>query len=477
MRKVVSVVIADLDDTLWDWVGIWYRSFKAMLDQLVQDSGVPRESLLKDFKEVFRKHGTTEYVFAIEELHTLREKHEGDDLTLIYQEAIKAYQKARSKALKLYPGVLDTLEVIKDKDVLLVGYTESMAFYTRYRFRKLRLDRIFDYLYSPRDHDLPEGLTREQIRRYSPEHYELRRTIHRHTPPEKRKPSPEILLSIIRQIGARPEDVIYIGDKLFKDVYMAQAAGVTDVYAKYGEAHEREEYELLKQVTHWSESDVRKERETTADDLRPSCILEKSFSEILNHFDFKPFVDKSEPHINRVVDIWKKTVDVQQHFNDIELKIRNYAITLFVAVLGAAGLVLREGYSFQIWEHKIKLASLLFFAGALGLMAFWIMDRHWYHRLLYGAVKHGESIEKKYMNTLSELALTKAISEESPMLWGKLHSKGKMLFFYGLLFLMLIAGGFASHYADLGKNQETPVTSQPVQRDSAVGEEVGQAGK
>ena len=32
-----------------------------------------------------------------------------------------------------------------------------------------------------------------------------------------------------------------------------------------------------------------------------------------------------------VVEAWKKTVDVQQQFNDIELRIRNYAITLLVA--------------------------------------------------------------------------------------------------------------------------------------------------
>jgi hypothetical protein len=31
------------------------------------------------------------------------------------------------------------------------------------------------------------------------------------------------------------------------------------------------------------------------------------------------------------VEIWKKTVDVQQHFNDLELRIRNFAL----AVLGA----------------------------------------------------------------------------------------------------------------------------------------------
>jgi phosphoglycolate phosphatase-like HAD superfamily hydrolase len=30
--KRVRAVIMDLDDTLWDWVGMWYQSFNAMLD-------------------------------------------------------------------------------------------------------------------------------------------------------------------------------------------------------------------------------------------------------------------------------------------------------------------------------------------------------------------------------------------------------------------------------------------------------------
>ena len=34
--KPTSVVIMDLDDTLWDWVGIWHASFTAMLDRLEQ---------------------------------------------------------------------------------------------------------------------------------------------------------------------------------------------------------------------------------------------------------------------------------------------------------------------------------------------------------------------------------------------------------------------------------------------------------
>ena len=135
--KAIKVVITDLDDTLWDWVDIWYQSFKALLDQLVKDSGIAEDILLKEFKEVFTKHKTTEYAFAIEELPSLQKKHKGEDLTILYAEAIKKYREGRKASLRTYPTVLGTLITLKKKGVLLVGYTESMSFYTRYRLRNL----------------------------------------------------------------------------------------------------------------------------------------------------------------------------------------------------------------------------------------------------------------------------------------------------------------------------------------------------
>ena len=153
--------------------------------------------------------------------------------------------------MKLYPDVEETLQSLKDSGVLIIGYTESLAFYTHFRLKTLGLDRILDFVYSPADHDLPEGLTPEEIRAFSPEHYKLRRTIHRNTPDGKLKPNPGVLLQIIKDVGAIPIEAIYIGDNQMKDILMAQDARVTDVWAKYGLALNRPEYELLRQVTHW----------------------------------------------------------------------------------------------------------------------------------------------------------------------------------------------------------------------------------
>jgi phosphoglycolate phosphatase len=104
MKRVVSVVVVDLDNTLFDWVDIWYRSFKAMLDVLVRESGVAEEILIRDFKGVHKKHGTSEYAFSIEELPALQEMYPGEDLRTRFAGAVEAYRKARESALPDRPG-------------------------------------------------------------------------------------------------------------------------------------------------------------------------------------------------------------------------------------------------------------------------------------------------------------------------------------------------------------------------------------
>ena len=310
-KQKITLVITDLDNTLFDWFDIWSRSFKAMFDRLVADSGIDSDVLLDEFKEIYQKHGTSEYAFVIEELSCLKAKHPGEDLAIRYKGAIDDFRKARHKSLKLYPNVLEGLEALKEKGCLLVGYTESMAFYTRYRMRKLSLDRVLDYLYSPADHEIPKGLSPEQIRQYPPEHYKLRRTIHRHTPKGELKPNPKLLLDIVEEIGGTTEETMYIGDSLMKDVAMAQAASIKDVWAKYGKAQDRPEYELLRRVTHWSDEDVEREKELMSGQIiEPTWTLDSSFVELLDFFDFRAFEGDTTERTRVAVDIRKKTVDV-----------------------------------------------------------------------------------------------------------------------------------------------------------------------
>jgi|GEM_PF-163291 len=289
-RPEISTVIFDLDNTLWDWVDIWSKSFSAMLTSLREQSGLSEDDLLSDIRRIYQTHGTSEYAFLIEELECLRHLHPAGNLREIYEPAILAFGRARKEALHLYPTVRETLEALKESGCLLAAYTESMEFYTNYRIRKTGTDGLLRFLYSPADHDIPLSLRRERFRRYPEETYELKNTEHRTTPQGELKPNPDVLRSIMKDIGARPQHTIYVGDSLMKDIAMAQAAGVIDVYAKYGESRDSSAYELLRRVTHWPARDVQREKDIHAKGtVVPTFTLSKNLSEIRELFTFTRF--------------------------------------------------------------------------------------------------------------------------------------------------------------------------------------------
>lgn len=277
------VLITDVDNTLLDWQELWYQTFSAMMAKVIEISGIDPDTLYAEASIIHQKYGTSEYSRLLEELPSLQMQY-GEDVLAVMAPAIEAFREARRRVLALYPTVAETLTILKKKGVLIAAFTESKAFYTNYRFRKLGLDGLVDVLYSPEDHSMPEETVVK--RRYDVDTYAFKHTVHHYTPEGEVKPNPDILLDIVRDLGVSADEVVYVGDNPLKDVFMAQQAGITDVYAAYGSSQHKPEYELLRKVTHWTPEMV--ERERTA--LKPGSIvathvLTENFAQILPLFE------------------------------------------------------------------------------------------------------------------------------------------------------------------------------------------------
>lgn len=274
-----KLLITDVDNTLLDWQQVWFETFSAMSNRVLAISGVNPEVYYSECSEVHKKYGTSEYAFLLSELPCLIEIY-GEHILEHLQPAIDDFREARRKYLTLYPGVFESLMRLKNSGVVIAAYTESKAFYTNYRFRKLGLDGLIDFLYSPPDHSIPTDIS--VIRKYDPGSYDLKKTVHHYTPEGSTKPQPHILALIIEELGFRKEDAAYVGDNLLKDVFMAQQAEVLDIHAAYGAAqHRAEQYDLLKRVTHWTPDMVEQEASALANGtISPTFALESSFSEI-----------------------------------------------------------------------------------------------------------------------------------------------------------------------------------------------------
>ena len=290
MQEKKTALITDLDNTLFDWVDLWLNCFSSLLEGIAKISGIPENKLIPEIRSIHQKHGTSEYSFLIDEIPSLKPILKGRPAIEVFAAPIESYRLLRRQHLLLYPTVGETLLKIKGRGTRIIGYTESMAFYSNYRVRRLGLDGVLDHVFCPEDHVLPGGLSPEDIRRYPTTHYELRYTKQHYTPKGSTKPDPEVIDTIVKNMELSKANCVYVGDNLMKDVAMAINSGIDDVWAKYGQAHKREEYKLLQEVTHWTEGQVHQEQRIEAKvDVTPSYTLETTFSEILDLFEFGDF--------------------------------------------------------------------------------------------------------------------------------------------------------------------------------------------
>lgn len=157
---------------------------------------------------------------------------------------------------------------------------------------------------------------------------------------------------------------------------------------------------------------------------------------------------------NLYLELWKQTVTVQQHFNDLEWRIRGLALTALTFALGAAAVAAKDGT--RVGGGAFLLATALLIVGLVLWCAFWIVDQVWYHPLLIGSVRHGEALETELRAYAPAAGLTGTITRSSPWRprlylrskgdgWAwrpvgpALHSSGKMRIFYGLGTVTLLA--------------------------------------
>lgn len=289
LKPQVSLLVTDLDNTLWDWFEAWHASFSVLLDGVAEVTGVDVEQLEKEIREVHQFRGTSEYSWLLYELPSVSAYCGDEDPFVVFRSVIRKQNSARFHGTRLYDGVLDTLAEIQKAGVKIVAYTESQAYWTKWRLQKLGLDGVLHRLYSSADHDAPAGLV-PASKRYNPaQDFALKETAHHHVHSGVIKPDPLILKDILNEYDVPVERVVYIGDSLQKDVAMGQAVGVIDAYAKYGSVQMNPAYEQLRRVSHWTDEMIERERLARPDSTpEPTYTMTKGFHELLEKFVFVP---------------------------------------------------------------------------------------------------------------------------------------------------------------------------------------------
>jgi phosphoglycolate phosphatase len=274
-----TLLILDLDNTLYDWVTYFASSFRAMLLALQKRLNLTEDQLVSEFKQLHREYGTSEQPFLMLELPAVRARFPGLNRAELLEELedpVRAFNRARRETLRLYPGVADTLGELHQLGYIFVAHTEASAVSAFYRLRRLGIERYFARLYVQsipwKGHPLPE---REAALRPPP-------GLIREVPSSERKPNPALLVDICLEEGSQIGDSWYVGDSLIRDVSMAKMAGVRSVWARYGTQYDPRLWSFLVRITHWSNEDVAREAELrdSLRDVQPDFVLD-SFVQLL----------------------------------------------------------------------------------------------------------------------------------------------------------------------------------------------------
>jgi len=200
-NPTINLLITDLDNTLYDWVGFYIHSFNCMVSEMAELLGMAEEGLLEEFQEVHRLRGDSEYPFGLLELRTVLAKYHHlsrSEIRGVLNSAIDRFNEARLQTLALYPGTYATLERLHEAGVAIVGYTEATATNASFRLRTLGIERFFQRLYA----QVPQGEGHADLLRELAWPEPVVPVVHLGW--DCRKPNAEVLLRICRDQAVEP---------------------------------------------------------------------------------------------------------------------------------------------------------------------------------------------------------------------------------------------------------------------------------
>ncbi|MFN8700938.1 MAG: HAD family hydrolase [Rhodospirillales bacterium] len=283
MFRARRLVILDLDNTLYDWVSFFVSSFYAMIDEAVAILNCDKEELLDDLRDVHRRWHDSEHPFALLETVIVASRFPGmsrSELKIVLDRAFHRFNSVRNKELRAYEGVVEGLGRIEELGAILIAHTESNVLAAQFRLNKLNLMGHFTKVYcrekSDSIHPDPQYAASPKSSGDDSKMHQLQR--------HQRKPSPEVLREILEEFDVSPDNAIYVGDSLSRDMKMAVDVGAKAVWAKYGTRHPPGAYEKLVRVTHWTDEDVARERvlSQAAKLVRPDFVAENGFDEVVS---------------------------------------------------------------------------------------------------------------------------------------------------------------------------------------------------
>lgn len=276
--KKRSVLITDLDNTLYNFVDYFSPCFRAMVCALSRSTKINEEELTSAFREVYKARGSVEYSFAVQELVFFRDLPKAE-VEFLIRVAKDAFSQAREEKLKLYPGVIEGLEWAQKSGIPIIGFSNAPIFHALRRLSQLRISKLIYGLAAWEGHEVPGGYEiTDAIKKRAAEggyHTDVKK-LWKLTADEL-KPSSLGYRRVLQDTSAWSDAVFVIGDSLQKDIAPAMTAGGIGLWAKYGAEVEEENMKTLLDITYWSSAQISADYDIQ--EVTPHGIL-RSFADI-----------------------------------------------------------------------------------------------------------------------------------------------------------------------------------------------------
>ena len=275
-----KTLFTDLDDTLFSWIDSFAPSFRAMVHVLHRITEIEEDKLIESFRKVYGRRKTLDYSFVIQELDIWENL--GWSKDKILEDAVKpargAVNRVRSYHFTLYNEVREPLKWLKSENIFVIAYTNAPGYIAQRRLKKLQIDTYIDCLAYFYDYEVPADVPDDvQNAVATGKSKSSIKCIERFN--NLKKPDPRPILQLMEKYQLEASKTFLIGDSIENDIFMAQQAGIVDIWARYGTInHEPKDLETIKRISTISEEDKRKKIELR-EKIKPSFTID-NFAEI-----------------------------------------------------------------------------------------------------------------------------------------------------------------------------------------------------
>lgn len=301
-NRATSLLVLDIDNTIFDWVVYYTNAFWAMIENVSQVVKVDADQLAVEAREVFESHGSIEYPFVIQQLPSV-DKFFGDDIDRMLKLAVnpsrEIFLDVAKKNMAPYDGVVEGFKQLRQKfpDVPRVALTDAPRYVAMWKLNKLGLLNEFSAVYGLADPRIP---TCDRTQRVKVDPKILLKHLQqsnfgftgkiRILPDEYEKPGTRGLKTVLMDFDLdedanKRHHVLWVGDNLRKDVTLGQKLGVRTAWAKYGAVKDKE---LLARLHKFSPmQNIHKNAalpSDSSDTPKPDIVLE-SFMDLLKVID------------------------------------------------------------------------------------------------------------------------------------------------------------------------------------------------